>query len=61
VLATVTAIVALAVVTLVIQEHSPFGVGAALLTLVAHRGDLSAWRRGEMPTVRDALRDNRRG
>ena len=60
VLATVTAIVALAVVTVVIQEHLVFGMGAALLTLVAHRNDLSAWRRGEMPTVRDALRDNRR-
>jgi glycerol-3-phosphate acyltransferase PlsY len=60
VLATVTAIVALAVVTVVIQEHLAFGVGAALLTLVAHRNDLLAWRRGEMPTVRDALRDNRR-
>lgn len=61
VLATVTAIVALAVVTIAIQEHQAFGLGAALLTLVAHRNDLSAWRRGEMPTVRDALRDNRRG
>ena len=60
VLATVTAIVALAVVTVVLQEHLVFGVGAALLTLVAHRNDLAAWRRGEMPTVRDALRDNRR-
>jgi len=44
----------------VIQEHLVFGVGAALLTVVAHLNDLSAWRRGEMPTVRDALRDNRR-
>jgi acyl phosphate:glycerol-3-phosphate acyltransferase len=60
VLATVAAIVALAVVTVAIQEHPAFGVGAALLTFVAHRNDLSAWRRGEMPTVRDALRDNRR-
>ena len=60
VLATVTAIVALAAVTVVIQEHLVFGVGAALLTVVAHRNDLAAWRRGEMPTVRDALRDNRR-
>ena len=60
VLATVTAIVALAVVSVVIEAHPIFGVGAALLTLVAHRNDLSAWRRGEMPTVRDALRDNRR-
>ncbi|HEY8830741.1 MAG TPA: glycerol-3-phosphate acyltransferase [Candidatus Limnocylindria bacterium] len=60
VLATVTAIVALAVVTVVIQEHAVFGLGAALFTLAAHRNDLLAWRRGEMPTVRDALRDNRR-
>ena len=60
VLATITAIVALAVVTVAIQEHPAFGVGAALLSLVAHRNDLQAWRRGEMPTVRDALRDNRR-
>ena len=60
VLATVTAIVALAAVTVVIQEHLAFGVGTALLTVVAHRNDLSAWRRGQMPTVRDALRDNRR-
>ena len=60
VLATITAIVALAVVTVAIQEHPVFGVGAALLSLVAHRNDLRAWRRGEMPTVRDALRDNRR-
>jgi glycerol-3-phosphate acyltransferase PlsY len=60
VLATITAIVALAVVTVVLQQHPVFGVGAALLSLVAHRNDLDAWRRGEMPTVRDALRDNRR-
>jgi glycerol-3-phosphate acyltransferase PlsY len=61
VLATVTAIVALGIVTVVLQQHAVYGIGAALLTLVAHRNDLAAWRRGEMPTIRDALRDNRRG
>ncbi len=61
VLGTVTAIVALGVVTIVVQEHAVFGVGGAILTLVAHRRDLAAWRRGEMPTIRESLRDNRRG
>ena len=60
VLGTVTAIVAIGVVTIVVQEHAVFGVGAAILTLVAHRRDLAAWRRGEMPTIRESLRDNRR-
>lgn len=61
VLSTVTAIAALACVTLVIGEHQLFGTGALLLTLVAHRNDLAAWRRGEMPTIGESLRDNRRG
>ena len=60
VIATVTAIVALALVTVVLQQHFVFGLGAVLLTLYAHRRDLAAWRRGEMPTIRQALRDNRR-
>jgi acyl phosphate:glycerol-3-phosphate acyltransferase len=60
VLSTVTAIVALAVVTIVLREHVFLGVGAAVITLVAHRNDLAAWRRGEMPTIRESLRDNRR-
>jgi glycerol-3-phosphate acyltransferase PlsY len=60
VLSTVSAIVALAIVTVVIEQHAVFGLGAAILTLVAHRNDLASWRRGEMPTIRDALRDNRR-
>lgn len=60
VIATVTAIVALAVVTVVLRQHLVFGVGTVLLTLLAHRRDLAAWRRGEMPTIREALRDNRR-
>jgi glycerol-3-phosphate acyltransferase PlsY len=61
VLSTVTAIVALAIVTLVLQQDAIFGAGAAVLTLIAHRNDLAAWRRGEMPTIRESLRDNRRG
>jgi glycerol-3-phosphate acyltransferase PlsY len=60
VLSTVAAIVALAIVTVLLGQHPVFGIGAAILTLVAHRHDLAAWRRGEMPTIRDALRDNRR-
>ena len=60
VLGTVTAILGLAVVTVILGEHVFFGCGAAVLTLVAHRNDLAAWRRGEMPTVRESLRDNRR-
>ena len=60
VLATVTAILVTAIVSVVTGEHALFGIGAAILTLVAHRNDLAAWRRGDMPTIRDALRDNRR-
>ena len=60
VLATVTAVVALGFVTIALSEHQLFGIGAALLTVVAHRADLSAWRRGEMPTITESLRDNRR-
>ncbi len=60
VISTVTAIVALAIVTVVLGEHQLLGVGAAILTVAAHRTHLAAWRRGEMPTIREALRDNRR-
>ncbi len=60
VISTVTAIVALAFVTAILGEHQLLGVGAALITLVAHRTHLATWRRGEMPTIREALRDNRR-
>ena len=59
VISTVTAIVALAVVTVILRDHVTYGVGAALLTLYAHRKDLAAWKRGEMPTIREAVRDNR--
>ena len=59
VISTVTAIVALAVVTVILRDHVTYGVGAALLTLYAHRKDLAAWKHGEMPTIREAVRDNR--
>jgi glycerol-3-phosphate acyltransferase PlsY len=59
VLSTVAAIVALAIATVLLDQHAVFGIGAAILTLYAHRNDLAAWQRGEMPTIRDALRDNR--
>lgn len=36
-----------------------YAVGAVLIGFVAHRHDLAAWRRGELPTVRESLRDNR--
>jgi glycerol-3-phosphate acyltransferase PlsY len=60
VLSTVSAIVALALVSILLGEHVAFGIGAAIIALVAHRNDLAAWRRGEMPTIRESLRDNRR-
>jgi hypothetical protein len=56
----VSAILVLAVVTVVIGQDVSFGLGAAIITLTAHRNDLAAWRRGEMPTLRESLRDNRR-
>ena len=59
VISTVTAIVALAVVTVVLRDHVTYGVGAAFLTFYAHRKDLAVWKRGEMPTIREAVRDNR--
>ena len=59
VIATVTAVLALSAVTVALQEHIGFGIGAAVLTLYAHRKDLAAWKRGAMPTIREALRDNR--
>ena len=37
-----------------------YAIGVALLGIVVHRHDLAAWRRGEIPTVRQALRDNRK-
>jgi glycerol-3-phosphate acyltransferase PlsY len=60
VVSTVSAITALAILTIVLEEHRVFGIGALVLTLIAHRNDLAAWRRGEMPTIRESLRDNRR-
>jgi glycerol-3-phosphate acyltransferase PlsY len=39
------------------SELASFAIGAALLMAWSHRSDLRAWRR--MPTVSQALRDNR--
>jgi len=36
-----------------------YAVGVVVLGVAVHRSDLAAWRRGEIPTVRQALRDNR--
>lgn len=37
-----------------------YAVGVAAIGIVVHRHDLAAWKRGEIPTVRQALRDNRK-
>jgi len=37
-----------------------YAIGVAVIGIVVHRHDLAAWRRGEIPSVRQALRDNRR-
>ena len=60
IVATVSAIIALAVIAVLAERHVLFAAGALFLTLIAHRHDLAAWKRGEMPTIREALRDNRR-
>jgi acyl phosphate:glycerol-3-phosphate acyltransferase len=59
VIASVTAIVANGVVAVLLGREPIFAIGAAALTLVAHRHHLAAWQRGEMPPIREALRDNR--
>lgn len=41
-------------------SFAAYALGVALIGIVVHRHDLAAWRRGEIPTVRQALRDNRR-
>ena len=60
VVSTVTAMISVALVTIIVGEHQFLGVGSVVLTLVAHRKDLAAWQRGQLPTIREALRDNRR-
>ena len=59
VIASVTAIVATGVVAVLLGREPIFAIGAVALTLIAHRHHLAAWKRGEMPTIREALRDNR--
>ena len=58
VVSTVTALLALAVVCVLFGQHVPYAVGAFALTVFAHRHDLAAWHRGELPTIRENLRDN---
>ncbi len=59
ILATVATTVVIAVVAVLAgpRELASFAIGAALLMAWSHRHDLRAWRR--MPTVTQALRDNR--
>ena len=37
-----------------------YALGVAVIGIVVHRHDLAAWKRGEIPTVRQVLRDNRK-
>ncbi len=59
ILATVisTIVLAAAVAAVGTRELASFAIGVALLMVWSHRSDLRAWRR--MPTVMQALRDNR--
>ena len=59
---TVITLVLLIVIAGVAGERSlaAYAIGVTAIGIVAHRRDLAAWRRGEIPTVREALRDNRR-
>jgi len=59
ILATVatTALLAMAAAMGTTTELASFAIGAALLMVWSHRDDLRAWR--QMPTVSQALRDNR--
>lgn len=59
ILATVATTILLAAAAVIAgtSELASFAIGAALLMAWSHRSDLRAWRR--MPTVTQALRDNR--
>jgi len=59
ILATVATTILLAAAAVIAgtSELASFAIGAALLMAWSHRSDLRAWRR--VPTVRQALRDNR--
>ena len=58
---TIVTLVLLIAIAAVAADRSlvAYATGAALIGIVAHRHDLAAWRRGELPTVREGLRDNR--
>lgn len=59
---TVLTLFALALVSLVAAGPAVFAYACAVAAIgvVVHRHDLAAWRRGEIPTVRQLLRDNRK-
>ncbi|GAC1701962.1 MAG: hypothetical protein NVS9B6_17510 [Candidatus Limnocylindrales bacterium] len=59
---TMVSLVVLAVAAAIVATPPILGyaVGVVIVGMVVHRHDLAAWRRGEIPTVRQALRDNRK-
>jgi glycerol-3-phosphate acyltransferase PlsY len=59
---TVVTLVLLVAVVAITAERAlvAYAIGVAVIGIVVHRHHLAAWRRGELPTVREALRDNRR-
>ena len=62
VLGTIVTLIVLIPIAAIAADWSLVGyaTGVTVIGIVAHRHDLAAWRRGEMPTVREALRNNRR-
>jgi len=59
VIATLIAMIGLAVSAVALDVYPAFAIPAALISLFAHRRDIATWRRGEMRTVGETLRDNR--
>ncbi|HEY8656894.1 MAG TPA: glycerol-3-phosphate acyltransferase [Candidatus Limnocylindria bacterium] len=60
--ATVVTLLLMALLAAIVAGPAVLGyaVAVAIIGILAHRHDLAAWRRGEIPSVRQALRDNRR-
>lgn len=58
---TVVTLLVLVAVTVAFSTRTvvAYAIGAAIVGIAAHRRELAAWRRGELPSVRQALRDNR--
>ena len=59
---TVVSLLVLAVIAAIVAGPAVlvYALGVAVIGIVVHRHDLAAWRRGEIPTVRQVLRDNRK-